>query len=226
MSEIDIQFNDEGLIPEKISSEDLLRYRSDEDFTYAQTQLNESFWNDVKAWFQEYFSDLFKSIFGEVRGGEFLEAIFTILPYLLYLLFAYLVFWFFYKIRPMGFLSSKGNPNRVFVSEEERILKTENIQDLVNKAIEEKQYRLAIRYEYLYVLKQLMAKELIDWQQFKTNEDYQNDLKSTHVHPLFCEITRIYDFTWYGVFPIDSVRFAVLQTPFKNINLALSKNND
>lgn len=221
-----VQFDDSPIEAQNISKEELKTFFENPDFIYTKDRLDESFWNDVKAWFQEFFADLFQWVFGDVRGGEFLEAFFTILPYLLYLLFAYLVFWFFYKIRPNGFLSSKRNPNKVYVTEDERILKTENIRDLVNKAIEDKQYRLAIRYEYLYVLKQLMAKELIIWQSFKTNEDYQNDLKSSNVHQLFCEITRIYDFTWYGVFPIDNERFSVLQKPFRDINLALSTSNE
>ena len=59
-------------------------------------------------------------------------------------------------------------------------------------------YRLAVRLGYLEVLKQLTDQGLIRWQPDKTNHDYLYELPTGPLPPAFRELTRQFDFVWYG----------------------------
>nr|WP_262905325.1 DUF4129 domain-containing protein [Hymenobacter nitidus] len=59
-------------------------------------------------------------------------------------------------------------------------------------------YRLAVRLGYLAVLKQLTDHGLIRWQPEKTNHDYLRELTAGSLRPAFQEITRQFEYVWYG----------------------------
>lgn len=78
---------------------------------------------------------------------------------------------------------------------------------LIKKALKENNYRLATRYQYLKSLKVLANKKAIDWHYEKTNSDYLHEIKDNKLKERFKRISYIYDYVWYGEFPIDEVSF-------------------
>jgi hypothetical protein len=78
---------------------------------------------------------------------------------------------------------------------------------LVNTSIKKNNYRLATRYLYLKSLKSLANKKTIEWHFEKTNSDYINEIKDLKLKGLFKRVSYIYDYVWYGEFPIDEASF-------------------
>ena len=78
---------------------------------------------------------------------------------------------------------------------------------LITKALKENNYRLATRYLYLKSLKSLANKKTIEWHFDKTNSDYLNEIKDSKLKALFKRVSYIYDYVWYGEFPIDEASF-------------------
>ena len=78
---------------------------------------------------------------------------------------------------------------------------------LISNALKETNYRLATRYLYLKSLKSLANKKTIEWHFDKTNSDYLNEIKDSKLKGLFKRVSYIYDYVWYGEFPIDEVSF-------------------
>lgn len=89
---------------------------------------------------------------------------------------------------------------------EENIEKVD-FDTLIKQALKDSNYRLATRYMYLKSLKALASKKTIDWHYDKTNTDYLNEIKDTTLKALFKRVSYIYDYVWYGEFPIDEARF-------------------
>jgi len=79
-----------------------------------------------------------------------------------------------------------------------------NFKTLINKALEKNNYRLAIRYHYLQVLKHLSKKGKIEWDTEKTNYDYYREIKDEKTREEFQYISYIYDYCWYGEFEISN----------------------
>ena len=105
--------------------------------------------------------------------------------------------------------------NQVDLSDDERIMQEEDLDQLIAQAIKDKDYRLAVRYHYLKVLKYLIENEYIDWHPEKTNRDYINDMRTHNLSAPFRNLTFIYDYIWYGNFSPNPKVFEEIQSDFK-----------
>jgi hypothetical protein len=88
---------------------------------------------------------------------------------------------------------------------------------LINSSLKENNYRLATRYMYLKSLKVLANKKMIEWHYDKTNSDYLNEIKDSKLKALFKRISYIYDYVWYGEFPIDEASFNKNKVDFNQL---------
>ena len=104
-------------------------------------------------------------------------------------------------------LSGKRNKEIVHIKDEEELLSSKDLPRLIALAIAEENYRLATRYQYVLLLQQLSEKEIIVWEQQKTNEDYIKEVHHKKIHTEFEDITRFYDFVWYGSFEINKEEY-------------------
>ncbi|TMM56246.1 hypothetical protein FEE95_16645 [Maribacter algarum] len=84
----------------------------------------------------------------------------------------------------------------------------ENIREvdfnsLISEAVSNADYRSAIRYYYLFLLKKLDQFEVIDYDAQKTTFDYQLEVEGSKYAPGFSKATYYYTYIWYGEFSID-----------------------
>lgn len=89
-----------------------------------------------------------------------------------------------------------------------------NLDELINEATERKNYRLAIRYLYLKLLKQLNDTGFIEWKQGKTNHMYAGDLRKSSMYKPFEYLTTQFEYTWYGEFEINAGAFEIVRSKF------------
>jgi len=92
-----------------------------------------------------------------------------------------------------------------------------DFEKLIKQASEEGNYRLATRYLYLKSLKNLAKKNIIKWDYDKTNSDYLLEIKKEETKSLFKTVSRIYDYVWYGEFPVDKESFERNQKHFTQL---------
>lgn len=88
---------------------------------------------------------------------------------------------------------------------------------LAYEAENKNEFNLATRYLYLKTLKNLSDKGFINFTNEKTNKDYINEM-----HPAFREefrnLTRDYEYIWYGKFSIDKKGFQKIKEDFSFFN--------
>ncbi|WP_053992317.1 DUF4129 domain-containing protein [Mangrovimonas sp. TPBH4] len=223
-----VRTDDSPLTVKHISAEDLVKYSEDSDFSYVETPEEENAVGDFLQSIQSFFIDMLRSIleaiFGVGQATGILNFILQAFPYLVFATIVFLFSKFFLKVKSNNIISGQSNPPTVKFSEDEHIIKNEDIQVLIQKAISQNNYRLAIRYHYLQSLKNLSEQQIIDWKQQKTNEDYIKEISQDQLKNEFTTITRIYDYVWYGEFPIDDIKFGTLSTVFEKLNLSLKTN--
>jgi len=88
-----------------------------------------------------------------------------------------------------------------------------NWEERLRAAISSGDQRMAIRYSYLRLLQLLQARDLIFYRQDKTNTAYYHELSGHAVRNSFRQITREYEYAWYGNFlPSPEAFEAYLQT--------------
>ena len=89
-----------------------------------------------------------------------------------------------------------------------------NIDALITQAENTNDYRLAIRYYYLLVLKQLTLKNFIKYTEDKTNADYIKAIASQKFSKGFGYTSYIYNYTWYGEFTLDLKQYQLAKASF------------
>jgi len=96
-----------------------------------------------------------------------------------------------------------------------------NFDEEIEKAIAQKDYRIAVRLLYLRSLKQLSDLQLIHWQIDKTNSTYVNELADPSQKQTFSLITRQFEYAWYGNFMIDKQAFINISLLFQDFKKQL-----
>lgn len=102
-------------------------------------------------------------------------------------------------------------------------IKQIDFDKFINEALNSNNFRLATRYLYLKSLKVLANKQTIEWHFEKTNSDYLNEIKDSNLKAVFKRVSYIYDYVWYGEFPIDEGSFNKNKDDFNQL-LKLSQN--
>lgn len=92
---------------------------------------------------------------------------------------------------------------------------------LLAEALREKNYRSAVRYQFLKLLKLLSQKEIIEWHFEKTNADYQNEIEQPELQKGFAKLAYLYDYVWYGEMAITQARYENEAKRFEKMNLRL-----
>lgn len=217
-----VRYDTDRLDVQEISDEDLSTYQNDPKFDYEVVKTkNPTWWDDFKIWVGNLFEQLFEWIFGIEEAAGMLALFLRIIPYLLLALLLFLLIRFFLNVNASAPDGKHQNKAFVGLSEEEHIIKNEDIQALIHKALAAKNYRLAIRYSYLHSLQLMSDKELIDWQMQKTNHDYLAEIEKPDLQKSFSRITRIYDYIWYGDFAIDEAKYQKAETVFLQLQKML-----
>jgi hypothetical protein len=93
-----------------------------------------------------------------------------------------------------------------------------NYQKEIDKAAQQQNYRLAVRLMFLRVLKNLSEKNIIQYNQGKTNLDYLIQLQPTRYYKDFFRITRNYEYSWYGEFEVNERAYNIIRNDFDNFD--------
>ena len=93
-------------------------------------------------------------------------------------------------------------------------IETTDIHALITQAETNQDYRLAIRYYYLLVLKTLSLKNHIKFEDDKTNADYLNATKSKPFSGAFQYTSYVYNYIWYGEFPLNNQQYILAKDTF------------
>lgn len=218
-----VKYDDTAVEKQYISEQDLETYKADKDFNYTEVVAEENFLDKAMRWLRNFLTKFWEAIFGVGTASGFLYFMFRILPYILLGVLIFLLVRFFLKVNSNNLLTKAKQAGTISFTEEEQIIKNEDIPALIADAIQQKNYRLAIRYYYLLSLKQLTESDHILWQPQKTNEDYINEIEKNNLKIDFKNITKIYDYVWYGEFNVDALKFETLKLPFENLNKTITK---
>lgn len=89
--------------------------------------------------------------------------------------------------------------------------------DLIQRAILEGDYKLAIRLYYLKVLRELSLAGNIIWKKDKTNREYLYELTNAPFQNNFRDTTYIFERIWYGNHRIELAEFNSMRNTFDEL---------
>jgi hypothetical protein len=100
---------------------------------------------------------------------------------------------------------------------EENLEESDDIEPLIRKAIEKKEYAIAVRLYYLAILKELSLKNVIEWKKDKTNRTYVREMRLHTLHEPFKNMTSTFERVWYGDTRLDEATFMGIQPAFRDL---------
>lgn len=188
------------------------------DFDYTTIKPQESLWQRI----QKRIMKILESIFGKVdpsKTASYAENIMRIfaviiIGFVLYFLIKFLLG------KDGNFFFSKKN-KKINIANQDLL---ENIHEInfsesIEKFERQKDYRSAVRYQFLMILKKLADKKLINWNPEKTNKDYLSELKTNDFKTNFKELAYIFDYVWYGEFEVDEENYHIFKQKFLNFKI-------
>lgn len=152
---------------------------------------------------------MLRKLFGSKAG----ELIFSNLHWAILIVALVILLFFLRKRLFQGIFVPEAGKARHVREVEEDITRTD-LDGLLHKAEKRGDWRSALRYHYLKVLRKLVDEGRIDWQPKSTDSDYLRQLKDPTLRTLFSELSFVFKWAWYGDAPVDEARYRRLAAGF------------
>lgn len=190
----------------------LNEYKDDKDFNYGE--IREDFSPSLWDQFWDWFWGLFKGTISNAKSDGVFKYIFIVLG-------CVAVIFILVKLAGMdhAFLFT-GKSRELEINYSENL---ENIHEIcfddeISKALQDNNFRLAVRLLYLKLLKGLSDSGRIQWQPDKTNAAYIEELKNHTQKEKFKLLTHRFEYVWYGSFPVDREAYQKISHSFNEFN--------
>lgn len=201
-----------NVVVRQYSGASLNAYRNKPEFQYKQATFRPSLWERFWKWFWSLFTR-------KVASTTSTPLFWIILKYVFIVLGVGAIIFIIFRLLGVDITSvfrNKSASAEVPYAESLENIHEINFDDELERAINRQDYRLAVRLLYLRCLKQLNDDGLIDWEISKTNSTYINEIADAGKRSNFSQLTRQFEYVWYGEFKVDGPVFGEIRNQFLN----------
>lgn len=134
-----------------------------------------------------------------------------------------------YRLKDAPFLGAfygKSAAGRLDLREVTENIHEMNFDALIAQAVAAGQHRRAVRLNFLKSLRLLTENRHILWKPEKTNRAYLAEIASRELREPFQELAILYEYIWYGDFPVDASRYRAAALRFEQFHRQLRRQND
>ncbi len=160
--------------------------------------------------------DGMRDTFGVNISPEATEITRTIIYSILILLAIYLCLRVFMG-REVASFFTKPSKNVAPITINEEQIDTVDFDTLIQNALAQKQYHVAIRYLYLKTLRELSANHHIEYHVDKTNANYIHEITDATLRQNFTRVSYIYEHACYGEFEVNDTQYTQLKPSFDHL---------
>lgn len=210
----------------EFDKEKIASYKEDPAFDYTENVQGETWWTKFKRYLGLQWNKVMNRLFGNYEAEGILLFFLKVLPYLIITGILFFVIWLFRRLNPAAAILENPSTNEVLITEEEEIIQSRDISKLIDAAVNEEKYNLAIRYQYLYLLRLLTKNQIISYESSKTNAEYSMEISSSNLRERFNHLSWIYDYTWYGSFEVDQQTYMNVEKKYGELRKMISEGNE
>jgi hypothetical protein len=191
----------------EFSEADIEKLKADPDLNYTQPPtVAETLWDRFLKWL----SWLLDSIFNKATTTD----LGRFLMYTVAIILTIVVIMMLLKVNAFKVFYSGADKGKLEYGVFHENIHEMNFEILIREATEKKEYRLATRLIFLFALKVLSDKHLIDFKAGKTNHDYVEELQKGEIKTGLNELSFYFDYAWYGNFAINESQFQKVNNTF------------
>ncbi len=211
-----IRYDSSDVTERFVDSTKIKAYLKDKGFSYFEDpEFTMTLWERLKDWISKQFDKLLDL---DSEGTAW-----DIFQYILIAFAVIAIIFGLYKseLKGLFFSNQKNEINSFEVIED---IHSINFEELIEEAIKNRNYRYAIRLNYLRTLKILSDKEIINWKIDKTNHEYFSEIKQSTLKIKFEKITLDFESIWYGGIEVNQNDYKELLLNYSDVSSLLEKN--
>jgi len=188
----------------------------DNEYIYEQAVKESNWWDRFKQWL----ADLLKSLFNlssDSVSGKVVDILIKSLAVLLIVFVIYLIVKSIMNGEGQWIFGKSSDKKVIHYEDIEKNIHLVDFEKLIKETLKSGEQRLSIRYYYLWLLKKMTDKNMIEWDIEKTNTDYLYEIKDQAFKSNFDYVSYLYNYIWYGEFELDEPTFEKAKTAFEKI---------
>lgn len=185
----------------------LAEYLKDPDLDYDRVLHHDNLWWDR---FMRWLGRKLRDILGSDTG----DAVFGNLHWILLGIAVVIVLWFMRRHLFAG-VFGLGPKQARLVTEMPENIEELDLDKLLRDAEKDADWRMALRFQWLKVLRKLVDEGRIKWQPRFTDADYLAQLKEPGLRTTFSELSFLFKWVWYGDAPMDAERYRRMKPAFE-----------
>lgn len=197
-----------------ISASEWQQLTNDKDLGYARDIESEK---AVKAEKPNFLAKFFYTVFA-FFGSTFGE---IILWGLVICVVGYIIFKAVTNSESFLFDRRKKKQTADTASEELEDITATNWDALLQKAVQQNNLKLAVRYSYMWLLQMLDKRQLIKYSDGKTNYEYYRELEPTLYKQPFKQLSRQYEYANYGNYELSAEAYNAYIDQFNSLRKQL-----
>ncbi|MDA7502142.1 DUF4129 domain-containing protein [Chitinophagales bacterium] len=195
---------------QRFDSERIDQYQADEGMLYdKKVERDGGLWAAFMHWLSGLFSPPEELPQGEIPWSKYFN-------YLIIATFLGLAAFGLFRLNFKPLVVADAAKVGASLIEIEEDIEGVDLEVEIKKALESGDLRRAIRLYYLYCLQQMSLSDMIDWQANKTNQEYIKEIEDKSVAKEFQSLTAVFDYVWYGDFPINEESFLFVRQRFEH----------
>lgn len=205
---------DSALVTLKPFAKNFKKKYTDEAFIYEFKTAEKNAWDRFKEWLANFFKNIFS--FTDMKSAaNFVDILVRILAILIVVAVIYMIAKAIMNKEGQWIFGKNSDRKIINYDEIEKNLHLVDFEKLIQKSLALGDNRLTIRYYYLWLLKKMAQRNLIEWDVEKTNSDYLYEIKNDAQKEDFAYLSYLYNNIWYGEFELDETTFTKARNAFE-----------
>ena len=197
------------------------KYTTDE-FIYERNVEQSGWWTRFKQWLTDFFKDIF-NLSDNASASNITDMALKIFYVVIFLMVVFFIVKAIINKEGNWVFGKSSDKSIIPITDVENNIHATDFSTLIQDAEASGNFRLAIRFYYLWLLKTLSEAEFIAYDVEKTNSDYYNEMTSEAIKKDYSYTSYLYNYIWYGEFDIDELQFHKAKNAFKKFLNSIKK---
>lgn len=190
----------------------LAEYRQEKRFQYDKVKQAQATPN----WLKQILQSFGKWLSSVVPSAKTMDTVGNAIVYGIALLALALIIWGIFKMRIRNVIAKSAEPLNFDFKEVTTDILMTDFEKYLTEAVRTGNYKKAVQLLYLETLKSLTLNNIIQWKPTKTNQEYLYEMQNSPLRRPFMEITRMFEYIFYGEFPINEQTYLQTAAAFQD----------
>ncbi len=199
----------------------LAEYRQEKRFQYDKVRQEEA----APSWFTKMLKNIGKWLSAAVPSAKTMDTVGNVIVYGIAILAFLLIIWGIFKMRIRNVIAKSADPLSFDFKEVTTDILMTDFEKYLMEAVKAGNYKKAVQILYLESLKSLTLNNIIQWKPNKTNQEYLYEMQNSPLRRPFMDITRMFEYIFYGEFPINEQTYLQTAAAFQDFQGKIGRKN-